>query len=142
MIQNSLMTGIRYIYNYKEVLMTLSDKQMQTPDKIYVNEFLLDLIPDFIKNKIKDLAIIKSAIEHEDADTIKKIGHNWKGVCSSYGFNYLGETGKQFEILAQNEDYKGLKLLIETLPEYLKNIQIEIIPDFETDTANKNETLF
>jgi len=101
----------------------------KTPDKIYVDEFLVDLIPGFIKNKLDDLTILQSALENQDFESIKKIGHNWKGVCSSYGFNYLGETGKQFEFLSMNKDLSSLKLLIESLPEYLKNIQIESVPD-------------
>lgn len=103
-------------------------------DKIFVNEFLVDLIPNFIKNKIDDVAILKSAIENQDTDTIKKIGHNWKGVCSSYGFKYLGETGRQFETLAQIQDFNTLKVLVESIPEYLKNIQIEAVPDDESES--------
>lgn len=113
-----------------------------TPAKIYVNEFLVDLIPGFIKNKFDDLAVLKSAIDNKDAATIKKIGHNWKGVCASYGFNYLGEAGKQFEILAQNEDYASLKLLAESIPEYLRNIQVESVPDEDAeDDATSDSVL-
>lgn len=111
--------------------MITTDRSMKVPDKIFVDEFLVDLIPNFIKNKIDDLAILKSAIEDNDFETVRKIGHNWKGVCSSYGFKYLGETGKQFEYLAENKDLASLRLLIESLPEYLKNVQIESIPEYE-----------
>lgn len=117
------------------------DRGTKVPDKIFVDEFLVDLIPGFIKNKIEDLTILKSSLENKDLDTIKKIGHNWKGVCSSYGFNYLGETGKQFEILAQNKDYSSLKLLIESIPEYLRNIQIESVPDKDVETNSSVENL-
>lgn len=108
-----------------------STRSMKVPDKIFVDEFLVDLIPNFIKNKIDDLAVLKSAIENNDFETVRKIGHNWKGVCSSYGFKYLGETGKQFEYLAENKDAASLRLLVESLPEYLKNVQIESIPEYE-----------
>ena len=114
--------------------MILSDTSPKVPDKIFVDEFLVDLIPNFIKNKIDDLTILKNAAEKEDFETIKKIGHNWKGVCSSYGFKYLGETGKQFEYLAQNKDLASIKLLIESLPVYLRNVQIESVPDYELES--------
>lgn len=117
----------------KENTMILSVPTPKVPDKIFVDEFLVDLIPNFIKNKIDDLAVLKNAAENQDFDTIKKIGHNWKGVCSSYGFKYLGETGKQFEYLALNKDLPSIKLLIESLPEYLKNVQIESVPEDEQE---------
>ena len=85
--------------------MITTEGSMKLPDKIFVDEFLIDLIPNFIKNKIAELAILKTAVKIKDFDAIKKIGHNWKGVCSSYGFTYLGETGKQFELLAENQDF-------------------------------------
>lgn len=111
------------------------DRTTKAPDRILVDEFLVDLIPNFIKNKIADLAILKTAIDNEDFDAIKKIGHNWKGVCSSYGFKYLGETGKQFEFLAENHDIASLRLLVDSLPEYLKNVQIESIPEYEVEPS-------
>ncbi len=120
--------------------MISTDRAMRVPDKIFVDEFLVDLIPNFIKNKIADLAILKSALESKDFDTIKKIGHNWKGVCSSYGFNYLGETGKQFELLAQNEDANSLRILIDGLPEYLRNVQIESVPDFDMENTGDHQS--
>lgn len=120
----------------KENTMILSAPTPKVPDKIFVDEFLVDLIPNFIKNKIDDLAVLKNAAENQDFDTIKKIGHNWKGVCSSYGFKYLGETGKQFEYLALNKDLPSIKLLIESLPEYLKNVQIESVPEDEQEINN------
>lgn len=114
--------------------MITTERSMKVPDKIFVDEFLVDLIPNFIKNKIADLSVLNNAVESGDFDTIKKIGHNWKGVCSSYGFKYLGETGKQFEYLAQNRDLPSLRLLIESLPEYLKNVQIESIPEYTAES--------
>ena len=120
----------------EENTMIISATSPKVPDKIFVDEFLVDLIPNFIKNKIADLAVLKNAAENIDFEAIKKIGHNWKGVCSSYGFKYLGETGKQLEYLAQNKDLASIKLLIESLPEYLRNVQIESVPEYELDSPN------
>ena len=120
----------------KESTMIISEASPKVPDKIFVDEFLVDLIPNFIKNKIDDLAVLKNAAENRDFETIKKIGHNWKGVCSSYGFKYLGETGKQFEYLAQHKDLASINLLIDSLPEYLRNVQIESVPEYELDDTD------
>ena len=50
--------------------MITSEIFKKAPAKIYVNEFLVDLIPGFIKNKTDDLATLKAAIENKDSDTI------------------------------------------------------------------------
>lgn len=111
-------------------------------EKIYVDDYLMDLVPNFIQNKFLDLNKINYAIDNKDLETIKKIGHNWKGVCSSYGFNKLAEIGKKFEILAQNTDYSGIKKIIDHLPTYLKNVQIIGISTASTGSSiSPNENL-
>lgn len=97
----------------------------KTSETVPVEQMLSDLIPAFLKNKFDDLRIINDALDKTDYKQIKKIGHNWKGACPSYGFFYLGEVGKQFEILVDNENYDDLKALIKTLPTYLENLNIE-----------------
>lgn len=99
-------------------------------ETVSVEKMLVDLVPGFIKNKFDDLQSLNKLIQQKDYQRIQKIGHNWKGACPSYGFHYLGEVGKQFEILVQNEDYKKLQELISTLPDYLKNVSVEYSTDY------------
>ncbi len=94
-------------------------------ETVPVEQMLSDLIPTFINNKFEDLKYINEMFDKKDYKQIKKIGHNWKGACPSYGFFYLGEVGKQFEILVDNQNYDELHRLIQTLPTYLDNINIE-----------------
>ena len=101
----------------------------KTVETVAVEKMLSDLVPGFIKNKVDDIHLLNSMIEQNDYNKIKKIGHNWKGACPSYGFHYLGEVGKQFEILAQNKDLPSLKDLVKTLPIYLKNVTVEYCAD-------------
>ena len=110
--------------------MYANDFKPITAETVEVEKMLIDLVPGFIKNKEDDIQSMNSMIEQHDFNKIKKIGHNWKGACPSYGFHYLGEVGKQFEILAQSEDYDSLKHLISTLPNYLKNVTVEYSTDF------------
>jgi HPt (histidine-containing phosphotransfer) domain-containing protein len=102
----------------------------KTAEIVSVEKMLADLVPGFIKNKIDDLHFIDDMIKQKDYGKIKKIGHNWKGACPSYGFHYLGEVGKQFEILVQNQDYENLEKLVSTLPTYLKNVSIEYSTEY------------
>jgi HPt (histidine-containing phosphotransfer) domain-containing protein len=97
----------------------------KTNDKVIVEDMLIELIPGFLKNKRDDLDTIDQMLAQNEYDKIKKIGHNWKGACPSYGFNYLGEVGQQFEILVEKKDYDSLKNLVKTLPNYLENVVVE-----------------
>lgn len=99
-------------------------------ETVSVDKILADLVPGFLKNKIDDLHFINDMIQQKDYSKIQKIGHNWKGACPSYGFHYLGEVGKQFELLVQNGEYKSLEELVRTLPSYLKNVTIEYNTDY------------
>lgn len=99
-------------------------------ETVSVEKMLADLVPGFLKNKIDDLQSINDMLEKKDYVKIQKIGHNWKGACPSYGFHYLGEVGKQFEILVQNQDYQNLEKLVQTLPAYLKNVSVEYSTDY------------
>ena len=99
-------------------------------ETVSVEKMLVDLVPGFLKNKMDDLQSINTMMQQKDYSKIQKIGHNWKGACPSYGFHYLGEVGKQFELLVQNQDYKSLEDLVQTLPAYLKNVTIEYSTDY------------
>lgn len=94
-------------------------------ETVHVEQMVSELIPSFLKNKQTDLQFIRSLLEEKKYDEIKKLGHNWKGACASYGFHYLSEVGKQFEDLADRKDDDNLKKLIDSLPIYLDNVKIE-----------------
>lgn len=99
-------------------------------ETVSVEKMLADLVPGFLKNKIDDLQSINDMLDKKDYVKIQKIGHNWKGACPSYGFHYLGEVGKQFEILVETQDYQNLERLVQTLPAYLKNVSVEYSTDY------------
>ncbi|MBC7743001.1 MAG: Hpt domain-containing protein [Bdellovibrionaceae bacterium] len=108
-------------------------------DQVSVEDMLADLIPGFLKNKATDLVILNQALSEKDFDKIKKIGHNWKGACSSYGFDYLGEVGKQFENLAAKSDTEKLEIILKSLPEYLKNVQVNYVSSLDDDSLEESQ---
>ena len=107
--------------------MYTNDFTPKLTETVQVEKMLIDLVPKFLKNKYDDLEFINSLIETSNFTQIKRIGHDWKGACPSYGFKYLGEVGKQFEILVQNEDFDTLKSLVKTLPSYLNNVDVQYV---------------
>ncbi len=105
---------------------------IKTADTISVDEMLKDLIPGFLKNKENEIQQLNEMLDQKDFNKVKKLGHNWKGSCPSYGFHYLGDMGKEFEDLVHNEDYSNLKKIISTLPSYIRNLEIH----YQADLTN------
>jgi HPt (histidine-containing phosphotransfer) domain-containing protein len=109
--------------------MTISNLLPQFSDSIRVERSVSELIPQFLKNKLVDLELIHSMIEKNDLVGIQRIGHNWKGSCSTYGFHYLSHVGEQFEKVSNSVELNSLIELIDTIPIYLKNIEVIITPN-------------
>lgn len=114
------------------VVVFANEFAIKTADTISVDEMLKDLIPGFLKNKENEIQQLTEMLEKKDFTKVKKLGHNWKGSCPSYGFHYLGEMGKEFEELIHNEDYTTLKKIVSSLPSYIKNLDIH----YQADQGN------
>lgn len=91
---------------------------------VNVDEDLRDYIPTFVNNRIKELQEAKSAMNKNDFDSIRKIGHTFKGCCASYGFSRLGELGKNMEELAIEQNSDELNKTFVQMQEILENYTI------------------
>lgn len=108
-------------------------------EKIFVEDFLADHIPQFISAKKEEVKKLNLALEQGDFAYIKKIGHNWKGVCASYGFRHLSDIGGQIEILSEQKKTQEIKNLLSPVIGYLDNAQIVVISEQEMDERLKNK---
>ncbi|OPY72946.1 MAG: Autoinducer 2 sensor kinase/phosphatase LuxQ [Syntrophorhabdus sp. PtaU1.Bin058] len=91
---------------------------------ITINKDLEDLIPGYLENRRKDIASIKEALEKDDFEVIRILGHSMKGSGGGYGFNAITEIGKKIDEAAKNMDKKGITEQVEELSAYLHNIKI------------------
>ncbi|AGH94578.1 Hpt domain-containing protein [Pseudobdellovibrio exovorus] len=108
-------------------------------EKVFVEDFLAEHIPKFIASKKEEQQKLLEALKRQDFAFIKKIGHNWKGVCSSYGFRYLSDLGAQIELLAEQQKAEELEPLISSVNGYLDNAQIVVLSESEMDEYLKNQ---
>lgn len=108
-------------------------------EKVFVEDFLAEHIPKFIATKKEEEQKLVEALDRQDFAFIKKIGHNWKGVCSSYGFRYLSDLGVQMELLAEQKNTEELRPLITSVSSYLDNAQIVVLSEGEMDEHLKNQ---
>jgi len=100
-------------------------------DKIVVqiDEDLEDLIPMFLENRQKDIGKIKQAVEEQDFDTIRTLGHSMKGTGGGYGFAEISEIGGVMETSALAKDIDSILKMNEKLISYLQKIEIVFVED-------------
>lgn len=91
---------------------------------VVVDKDLQDLIPGFLKNREIDIEKLTKAIEEEDYETIRIIGHSMKGFGSGYGFHFVTEIGKVIEEAGLKKDLKKANESLERLKLYFANIEI------------------
>ena len=95
-------------------------------DKIIVNidPDLEDLIPGFLTNRKEDVVKLKSALQENNLDELRSIGHSLKGVGGGYGFQDITEIGAQIENCAKSNNIGTIEELINKLVDYLDRVKI------------------
>ena len=103
--------------------------QKQQPGKIivHVDPDLEDLIPGYLANREKDIGAIHDALEKNDLDAIRILGHSMKGSGGGYGFETITDIGMLLEQAANEGREEMIRREIVRLEDYLR--QIEIVYD-------------
>ena len=85
---------------------------------------LEDLVPGFIENRQKDILKLEQAIEEQDFETLRSIGHNLKGVGGGYGFHDMTIFGAAIEEGAKENNLETINENVKKLSHYLANVEI------------------
>ena len=92
---------------------------------VKVDADLRDLIPGFLENRRKDVEKIMTAVDCNDLDSVKSIGHSLKGVGGGYGFHAISDLGKEIETAAKNASIEDIKNYTLKLQQHLEQITVE-----------------
>ena len=92
--------------------------------KVYVDQDLEFLIPEFMENRLEEIERLKELLAEGDFERIKELGHALKGTGGGYGFHVITELGAEIEKSAQEEDEAQTKELVAKLADYLENAEI------------------
>jgi len=90
----------------------------------YVDHDLEELVPDFFANRHNDIQKIVAALDRNDFDAIRSIGHTLKGVGGGYGFDDITEFGREIEGAAKAQNGDDILYWINELYTYLTTVQI------------------
>jgi HPt (histidine-containing phosphotransfer) domain-containing protein len=91
---------------------------------VKVAKDLEDLIPVFMKNRVKEVESLKQAMSAGDFEQLRQLGHRMKGVGNSYGFAYVSEVGKRVEDAARESNTTALAACVDDYAAYLSKVQI------------------
>lgn len=106
----------------------MTDEHSASGDSIWIvrpDPDLADLIPAFTENRHKELAEFEQCLARHDYDTIRRMAHTWKGICSPYGFVYLEGISRSLEQAALAGDEPKMADLMGQIKDYLSKVKIE-----------------
>ena len=92
--------------------------------RVHIDSDLQDLIPDYLKNREKDLLDFQLALRENNFDAIATLGHSMKGSGGGYGFDDLSSIGRAIEKAAKNRDKESVRQSIMDLTDFLKNLEV------------------
>jgi HPt (histidine-containing phosphotransfer) domain-containing protein len=97
---------------------------MSEPITVVVAKDLEDLVPNFMKNRSKELHTLRATLAAGDFDQLRQLGHRMRGVGNSYGFEKVSALGKQIEDGARSGDRAGLEASIAGYADYLAKVEV------------------
>ena len=96
----------------------------QSAYTVTVAKDLADLIPSFMRNRHKELEVLRAALAGSDFEELRRLGHRMKGAGSSYGFDLVSTIGKTIEDAAKSGDSAAIGSSLDTYEDYLARVEI------------------
>lgn len=91
---------------------------------VEVDQDLQEIIPAFLHNRANDIADLKKAVEVEQFEHIRIVGHTLKGIGSGYGFDLISDIGLALEQAAKSGNSVAITKTIQELETYLELVDI------------------
>ncbi len=104
-------------------IMTNQGNAPPSPSKANLTAQFDALLQRYITNLHQRVERLREALQSNDFNEIRHIGHKLKGSGSSYGFDQITEIGRQMEIAGEQNDATASAQLIDELQQTLKHIE-------------------
>ena len=91
---------------------------------IHIDSDLEDLIPGFLENRQKDMQSLERALQENDFEKLRSVGHNLKGVGGGYGFPDMSKMGAEIEEGVKENNMGKVSENVQKLSHYLSNIEV------------------
>jgi HPt (histidine-containing phosphotransfer) domain-containing protein len=93
---------------------------------VYIDEDLVDLIPEFLENRRRDVERIRRLVQEDKYEELARLGHNLKGSGGGYGFTEISEIGRGIEEAGARSDREAVTTLCERLATYLAAVTVQV----------------
>jgi hypothetical protein len=90
---------------------------------IQVDADLAALLPGFLIDWQKEVRAMKQALEKNNYETIRKIGHDMKGIGGSCGFDEISDRGSRLVEGANAMDPELIRKNLDRLADYLDRVE-------------------
>ena len=91
---------------------------------VQVDADLEDLIPGYLQNRLQDVDSILQAVDKQDFETIRVLGHTMTGTGGGYGFDAITEIGRGFEEAAKDRNAQAIRQGAAALLAYLQAVEV------------------
>lgn len=88
-----------------------------------------DIIPSFLENKKGNVVTMRDALNRQNFEEIRKIGHKLKGTSRMYGFEYMSTLCLAIEEAAKNHETDTIRKKLDLLADYLDNVIIKYVSE-------------
>jgi len=109
------------IETVKNMLSTKNEKII-----VHVDPDLEDIIPEFLLNLAEDLQSILEALDKNDYESVRILGHSMKGSGGGYGFDQVTEMGRDIENAAGAMDAQTVRDKVSEIKNYLQRVEVVI----------------
>ncbi|RJQ56366.1 MAG: response regulator [Nitrospiraceae bacterium] len=89
-----------------------------------IEEELKDLIPEYMEERQNDINRMLKALETQDYEAVRILGHTLKGSGGGYGFGPITDIGLQIEEAARQGNRKDVGRWINELSYYIDNVEV------------------
>jgi HPt (histidine-containing phosphotransfer) domain-containing protein len=91
---------------------------------VHIDADLEALVPRFLSNQQKALASMQAALQQQDYDTVRRLGHSMKGAGGGYGFDTVTDMGSAIEEAAKPGNHEVIAAWLNSLAHYLERVEV------------------
>ena len=91
---------------------------------VRIDSDLEELIPQYLKNRRRDVQSILADLESGDYQAIGVIGHSMRGSGGGYGFEIISRIGEEMELSADSKSAGQIRKSVEELSDYLDRVEV------------------
>ena len=91
---------------------------------LHIDPGLEEIVPGFLENRRRDVQTLETALQQNDLNTIRVIGHRMKGDGGGYGFDVISTIGDGMERSAAREDRDAIRRHIAELIDFLARVTV------------------